>query len=123
MGIMTNNADDVLPLLAPDVAYTVPGHSPLAGVYHGPTEVHEHIDKLFRITSGRVEVLKWVDWLVGLTHIAALQLAQAQGGGVVYRNHHVFLIETDRNDLLTDIRLLFEDQEGADGFFTRIARE
>jgi ketosteroid isomerase-like protein len=123
MGIMGNNADDVLGLLAPDVAYTVPGHSPLAGVYHGPAEVHEHIDKLFRVTSGRVEVLKWVDWLVGLNHVAAMQLAQAQGSGVIYRNHHLFVMETDRHDLLTDIRVLFDDQDGADEFFTRITRE
>jgi ketosteroid isomerase-like protein len=123
MGITANKSDDVLSLLAPDVVYTVPGHSPLAGVFHGPAEVHEHIDKLFRVTSGRVEILKWVDWLVGLSHVAAMQLAQAQGGGVVYRNHHLFVVETDRHDLLTDIRVLFEDQDGADVFFARITRE
>jgi len=123
MGIMANKSDEVLDLLAPDVVYTVPGHSPLAGVFHGPAEVHKHIDKLFRVTSGRVEILKWVDWLVGLSHVAAMQLAQAQGGGVVYRNHHLFVVETDRHDLLTDIRVLFEDQDGADVFFTRITRE
>jgi ketosteroid isomerase-like protein len=122
MGITANKSDDVLSLLAPDVVYTVSGHSPLAGVFHGPAEVHEHIDKLFRVTSG-LEILKWVDWLVGLTHVAAMQLAQAQGGGVVYRNHHLFLVETNQHDLLTDIRVLFEDQDGADEFFTRIARE
>jgi ketosteroid isomerase-like protein len=122
MGIMANKSDEVLDLLGPDVVYTVPGHSPLAGVFHGPAEVHEHIDKLFRVTSG-LEILKWVDWLVGLTHVAAMQLAQAQGGGVVYRNHHLFVVETDQHDLLTDIRVLFEDQDGADDFFTRITRE
>ena len=123
MGITSNNSADVLPLLSPDVVYTVSGHSPLAGTYRGPGEVHEHIRKLFRITSGAVEVLKWVDWLVGLTHVAALQLAQAQGGGVIYRNYHIFILETDHDDLLTKIQLVFEDQDDADAFFGSLHQE
>jgi ketosteroid isomerase-like protein len=123
MGIMTNHSGDVLPLLSPDVVYTVSGRSPLAGVFHGPAEVHEHLLKLFRVTSGSLENLKWVDWLVGLTHVAALQFAQAQGAGAIYRNHHMFVIETDHNDLLTTIRLIFEDQHEADAFFTSVARD
>ena len=123
MGITTDNSRDVLSLLAPDVVYTVSGHGPLAGVFRGPVEVYEHIDKLFSATSGTFEILKWVDWLVGLTHVAALQFAQAQGGGVIYRNHHMYVIETDQNDLLTTIRIFFEDQAEADTFFGNLLRE
>jgi len=123
MGITTNHSDDVLSLLSPDVVYTVTGRNPLAGVFHGPGEVNEYIRKLFRVTSNTIEILKWVDWLVGETHVAALQFAQAQGGGATYRNHHMFVVETDRNALLTDIRILFEDQVAADNFFTNVARE
>jgi ketosteroid isomerase-like protein len=123
MGITTNNSDDVLSLLTPDVVYTVPGHSHLAGTYHGAVEVHEHIRRLFRITSGAVETLKWVDWLVGETHVAALQIAQAQGAGVIYRNRNMFVIEVDHHDLLKEIRLVFEDQDGADAFFSGLPRE
>lgn len=123
MGITTDKSEDVLSLLSPDVVYTVPGHGSLAGVFRGPVEVSEHIGKLFRLTSGTFEILKWVDWLVGLTHVAALQFAQAQGGGVIYRNHHIFVIETDQNDLLTNIRIYFEDQDEGDTFFANLPLE
>jgi len=123
MGIATDHARDVLPLLSPDVVFTVPGQGPLAGVFRGPSEVYEHIDKLFSATSGTFEILKWVDWLVGLSHVAALQFAQAQGGGAIYRNHHMFVIETDANDLLTNIRVFFEDQTDASTFFGNLLQE
>ena len=123
MGITTDNSRDVRSLLSPDVVLTVPGQGPLAGVFRGPEEVYEHIDKLFSATSGTFEVLKWVDWLVGLSHIAALQFAQAQGGGVIYRNHHMFLIETGEADLLTQIRVFFESQADANTFFANLLSE
>jgi len=116
MGISTKNSDDVLSLLSPDVVYTVSGHSPLAGVYHGPVEVQDHVRKLIRATLGTLDVLKWDDWLVGQNHVAALQFAQAQGGGMIHRNHQIFLIETDQHDLLTKIQLLFGNQDEADRF-------
>jgi ketosteroid isomerase-like protein len=123
MGITTDNSRDVLSLLSPDVVFTVPGQGPLAGVFRGPVEVYEHIGELFTATSGTFEILKWVDWLVGLSHVAALQFAQAQGGGAIYRNHHIFFIETGENDLLTNIRVFFEDQTDADTFFANLSPE
>jgi hypothetical protein len=123
MGITTDNPGDVLPLLSPDVVYTVAGHGPLAGVFRGPIEVYEHVGKMFRATSGTFEILKWVDWLVGLTHVAALQFAQAQGVGMIYRNHHMYVIETDQSDLITKIRIFFEDQGDADMFFASLPPE
>ena len=123
MGISTGHADAVLALLAPTVVYTVSGHSPLAGTVHGPVEVQEHVRRVFRATSGTIDVLKWDDWLVGQNHVAALQFAQAQGAGMVHRNHLVFLIETDRHDLLTNIQLLFGNQDEADRFLARLPVE
>jgi hypothetical protein len=79
--------------------------------------VCDHIGHLFSVTSGTFETLKWVDWLVGLSHVAALQSAQAQDGGVIYRNHHTFVIETGEDDLLSNIRIFFEDQSAATTFF------
>lgn len=117
MGVTTGGSRDVLSLLAPDVVYSVPGHSPLAGVFHGPVEVDQHIGRLIRATSGTLETLKWIDWLVGLNHVAALQFVQAQARGVIYRNHHLYLIETGEDDLLANIRVHFEDQAQADTFF------
>jgi ketosteroid isomerase-like protein len=123
MGITTDNSLAVLPLLSPDVVYSVPGQGPLAGVFRGPAEVYEHVGKLFSATSSTLQTLKWVDWLVGLSHVAALQFAQAQGGGVIYRNHHMYVVETGEDDLLSNIRVFFEDQTAADTFFASLSAE
>lgn len=83
----------------------------------------EHIARLFRITSGTFEVLKWVDWLVGLNHVAALQFVQAQGSGAIFRGHVVYVVETDQHELLSSIRIFFENQIAADAFFGRLRWE
>jgi ketosteroid isomerase-like protein len=122
MGITSDSSTDVLSLLAPDVVYTVSGHGPLAGVFHGPTEVDAHFGRLFRATSGTLDVLKSVDWLVGMTHVAAIQFVRAQANGVIYRSHQMFVFETDQRDLLTRIRLFFQDQDSADVFLAKVPR-
>lgn len=123
LGITTDHSGDVLSLLSPEVVFTVPGRGPLAGVFRGPTAVYEHIARLFSLTSGTFEILKWVDWLVGSGHVAAMQFAQAEGGGRIYKKHHIFVIETGDDDLLTKIRIFFEDQADADTFFAKLAPE
>ncbi len=109
--------DDSVPLLSPNVVYTVPGHHKFSGVFHGPEEVRRHISTLVDYTKGTFEVLKWMDWMVGETHITALQYAQAQHVRRIYRGHHLYLLESDSDDLLSDIRVFFEDQAAADRFF------
>jgi len=123
MGIATDRSADVLSLLSPTVVYAVPGEGPLSGVFRGRAEVSEHIGELFRITSGTFEVLKWVDWLVGLNHVAALQYAQAQGHGAIFRGHVVYVVETDQHDLLSSIRIYFENQIAAETFFGNLQPE
>ena len=110
--------DEAVQLLSPNVVYSVPGHNQLSGVFHGPDEVRRHIVKLIDFSRGTFEVLKWMDWMVGESHIAALQYAQAQSHGGIYRGHHLYLLESDPDDLLSDIKVFFEDQSAADRFFT-----
>jgi ketosteroid isomerase-like protein len=112
-----DRVDDALRLLAPDVVYSVPGNSPLSGVFHGPEEVRRHIVKLLDFSRGTFEVLKWIDWVIGETHVAALQYAQAQTHFHVYRGHHIYLVEFNQDDLLSAINIFFEDQAAADRFF------
>jgi|ERR1700733_9185792 len=113
----TQHVDDALQLLSPDVVYSVPGHNELSGVFHGSDEVRRHIVKLIDFSRGTFEVLKWIDWMIGETHITALQYAQAQTRGRIYRGHHLYLLEFDPDDLLSDIKVFFEDQAAADRFF------
>jgi ketosteroid isomerase-like protein len=110
--------DEAIQLLSPNVVYTVPGNNQLSGAFRGPDEVRRHIVKLIEFSRGTFEVLKWMDWMVGETHISALQYAQAQGHGDIYRGHHLYLLESDPDDLLSSIKVFFEDQAAADRFFS-----
>lgn len=118
MNFSEDKVDDVIHLLSPDVTYTVPGRSSLSGVCHGPAEVRRHLAQLFAFTKGTYDVLKWVDWLVGETHVAAFQYTQMQMNGIIYRGHQMFLVQTDHNDALSDIKVLFENEEDASRFFS-----
>lgn len=109
--------DDATGLLSPTVVCTVPGRNRLSGVFHGPDEVRRHLAMLVEYSGGTFEILKWMDWMVGETHMTALQYAQAQRGARIYRGHHLFLLESDSDDLLSDIRVFFEDQAATDRFF------
>ncbi len=73
--------------------------------------------KLLELSRGTFEVLKWMDWMVGETHISALQYAQAQGHGDIYRGHHLYLLESDSEDRLSSIKVFFDDQAAAERFF------
>jgi ketosteroid isomerase-like protein len=110
--------DEAIRLLSPNVVYTVPGTSHISGIFRGPDEVRLHIVKLIEVSRGTFEVLKWIDWMVGETHISALQYAQAQGHGGIYRGHHLYLVESDPDGLLSSIKVFFEDQAAADRFFS-----
>ena len=113
-----NRLEEAVALLSPDVSYTVPGASRMGGVFRGPVDVRDHLARLLELSSGTFEVLKWVDWMVGQTHVAALQFAQAQGRGMIYRGHHLYLVQTDTDGLLSDIKMFFEEQEEAERFFS-----
>ncbi len=117
MSLSANELDAAVHLLSDRVTYSVPGRSSLAGVFHGPTEVRNHLERLLRYAKDTYDVLKWIDWMVGETHVAALQYAQMQGNGRIYRGHNLFLVETDADDKLSVIRVFFEDQEAATRFF------
>jgi hypothetical protein len=67
--------------------------------------------------------LKTIDWLVGQTNVAVIQLAQAQAGGVIYGAHLMFVFETDQDDLLKNIWLLFEDPDEVDRLFAKAPRK
>ncbi len=96
----------------------MPGQNEISGVFHGPDEVRSHLATLVEYSRGTFEVLEWMDWMVGETHMTALQYAQAQRGARIYRGHHLYLLESDSDDLLSDIKVFFEDQAAADRFFS-----
>jgi len=111
------HVDEAVQLLSPHVVYSVPGHNRISGVFHGPDDVRRHIVNVIDFSRGTFEVLKWMDWMIGGSHIAALQYAQAQTRGRIYRGHHIYVLEFDPDDLLSVIKVFFEDQASADRFF------
>jgi ketosteroid isomerase-like protein len=117
LGYFSDELDEVVHLLSDDVTYTVPGHMAVSGVFHGPKEVKEHLTRLLAFSLSTFDVLKWVDWLVGETHVAVLQYAQVQAHGSIYRGHQLYVVEVDADDRLSDIKVFFEDQEAAARFF------
>ncbi|HEX3839846.1 MAG TPA: hypothetical protein VHU85_03535 [Acidimicrobiales bacterium] len=56
--------------------------------------------------------------MVGETYLSVLQYAQAQNAGAIYRGHHLYLLESDSDDRLADIKIFFEDQAAAERLFT-----
>ena len=82
VGLANNELDEVVHLLSDQVVYTVPGHMPISGTFRGPDQVKEHLNQLLAFSRSTFDVLKWVDWLVGETHVAVLQYAQIQAHGI-----------------------------------------
>ena len=110
MSFATNKLASMQHLLSPKVTYTVPGHSALSGVFHGPDEVETHISRLHKFLNGTYDILKWVDWLEGESHVAGIQYVQVQSNRIRYRGHQVYVVTFDENDALLDIKILFEDE-------------
>ena len=109
--------DQVIELLSPDVTYRVGGRHPLAGTFHGPDEVTNHIREIVDWTKDTFEALKWEDWLVGQHHIAALVRIHAQAHGAIFTARAIFLLHFDRNNKVSEITIYFEDQSAVDRFF------
>ena len=113
MSLATNQLDPMEQLLSPNVTYTVPGRSAISGVFHGPAEVKVHISRLHKFFNGTYDILKWVDWLEGESHVAGIQYVQVQSHGTRYRGHQVYVVTFDHNDALLEIKVLFEDESDA----------
>ena len=68
-------------LLSDNVTYKVHGHRELARGITGRDAVAKHLVELVERSGGGYESLKWVDWMVGNDHVAAIAqiLVQATG--------------------------------------------
>jgi ketosteroid isomerase-like protein len=109
--------EQFLELLSPEVTYRVGGSHPLAGTYHGPDEVTDHMRDVVDRTKDTFEALQWEDWLVGQDHIAALVRINAQGHGASFSARLIFLLGFDARNKVSEITILFEDPNAAERFF------
>ena len=108
-----------LPLLSSEVSYRVLGDHSLAGTFIGPDAVASHLIYLADRTMGTFDTLKWVDWLVGEDHVAALAEVHMQADERIFHGRPLFLMKFDINDRISEITIFFESEADALWFFGR----
>jgi ketosteroid isomerase-like protein len=105
-------------LLAPDVVWTIPGASAIAGTYRGIDEVFAYFARRRDLASGTFRMHRR-DVLVGETrHVCALTDGSATLGGREHRWSTVGLYEITAQDQIGACRLLALDQEAFDAVWS-----
>lgn len=104
-------------LLDPEVTYRVPGTSRIAGTFKGPQAVIEHVHELMAMTDNTVNVVQWVDWMIGVNHLAGLVDFGLQRGASLNRVRAILLVEMSAEDLIRHIEVFFSNQANVDRFF------
>jgi ketosteroid isomerase-like protein len=103
--------DEALSLLAPNVTYLVPGHTPVSGLFTGPEAVAAHVSDVLALTEGSLEDVKWEDWMVGEHYVGLLVRVRVHFTGHVYDGRHLYLIRFDNQDRIDEVVVFFEDAE------------
>jgi ketosteroid isomerase-like protein len=108
-------------ILAPEITWTIPGRSPIAGTYRGIDEVLDYFARRRDLAAGTFRMHRR-DILVGETNrVAALTDGTATIRG---RDHHwstVGLYDIDDQDRIVACRLLSLDQEAFDEIWSPAA--
>lgn len=99
----------------PDVTYTVPGRSRLAGTYRGPEEVMGYLGTLFALTDGSY-ALSRMHWLTSLDRIALVSRNHAtrDGRSLAWDELIVFTFVDGRKKAISHFS---GDQYGVDALF------
>lgn len=110
---------DAVGELSPDVTCRVLGSNAFSGTYTGREAVAAHLDRIVRFTRGTLDPVKWLDWLVGVDHVAALVEVHAQGQGARFHGRHLLLVRFDQLDRVDEVTVFFENLAAAERFFGR----
>jgi ketosteroid isomerase-like protein len=113
-GSFAETVDD----LDPNVTYHVPGTHQLAGTFVGPDAVSEHVAKLLHMTSDRVDVIQWEDWLQGINNVAGVVHVRFQRERAIADTRLVYLVAVSDSNKIRRIELFFGDQAVAERFFS-----
>jgi ketosteroid isomerase-like protein len=108
--------DTLRELLDVDIAYHVPGRSPLAGEYHGPDEVLGLFARIFELSGGTYQV-ELHDAVANDEHTVALFTARGQREGTTLDDRSV-LVSHVRDGRFTEVWLFSEDLYAVDAFFS-----
>ena len=112
-------SDDALRrLLAPDIVWTVPGASPIAGTYRGIDDVFAYFERRRDLAAGTFRMHRR-DVLVGETgHVCALTDGTATVGGREHQWSTVGLYEITDDDRIRACWLLALDQPAFDAIWS-----
>jgi len=102
-------------VFAPDVVYTVPGKSVLAGTYRGPEAVMGYLGRLIELTQGTYRISK-MHWMVSDDHVSLHTVNHAERGGRNLTWNEV-IVFTFRAGKKAHIELLSADSYGFDAMF------
>jgi ketosteroid isomerase-like protein len=108
--------DTLRELFDPDIAYHVPGRSPLAGDYHGPDEVLGLFARIFELSGGTYQA-QLHDAVANDEHTVALFTATGQREGRTLDDRNV-LVSHVRDGRLAEVWVLAEDLYALDAFFS-----
>jgi ketosteroid isomerase-like protein len=105
-------------LIAPDVVWTIPGASPIAGTYRGTDEVFGYFARRRDLASGTFRMHRR-DVLVGETRsVCALTDGTATLGGREHQWSTVGLYEVTKDDQISACWLLALDQPALDAIWS-----
>lgn len=96
-------------LLSDNVTYKVHGHRELARGITGRDAVAKHLVELVERSGGGYESLKWVDWMVGNDHVAAIAQILVQATGQRFEGPVLFVVEFDSDDKIDEIVVFAQD--------------
>lgn len=117
LSILRGDVEAGLGELAPDAEYHVPGRHRLSGTFRGRSEIGEHLHRLFELTAGDVDPVKWVDWMVGVDHVSVLVRTVMEAGHHRATGEHLFVVSFDPDGLIRRVRLFSEDPSDLDELF------
>ncbi len=118
MALANRHPLDASTELSEEATHVVPGRSWVAGTFTGREEIARHFEHTFDFAVD-VDALKWVDWMVGTSLVAAVLDAHFQRGPSEFEGSLLSVLSFNPSVDIAGIRLFLEDQEGFDLFFGR----
>jgi len=113
--VATGNIDAARTVFDPEVVYTVPGRSQLAGTYTGPDAVMGYFGRLMELTNGTYTIPA-MHWMVSDDHVSLFTTNTAERNGHAFTWTETIVFEF-RGGRKSRIDLLSGDQYGVDQFF------
>lgn len=114
---------DALELLAPDANYRVLGHHALSGSFSGREAIATHLAALVTQTDGRFDPVKYVDWMLGLRHVAILVDVHVEVGRAEQLLHHLILMGFNSDNLIREVTVFSSDPDVADRLYGHLLRD